>query len=260
MKRASQAVTPAPVKKSGGILKDIPGPKDAWMLYCFVLTICIPNFLLSTFGELAAPTDSTPRSDLASGIKTPEQQRAWREKIGLLSFIAALMTVVGYITFGFTETVCGRPPNRFHSGFIDTGSVIIHGFDYDFSRFNHPKTATFFPNSSTNPLFEGNWGAAGNDISFMFQKVNQHCLGIVTKASNSSITGDNGEVDWYFPCNIYNQHGTSGQNFTNYESPTTCHITATARNDLATLHPQGQVYYTWDDVANPSRNLAVFES
>jgi chitin synthase len=180
--------------------------------------------------------------------------------MGLLSLVAVLMTAVGYLTFGFTETVCGRPPTRFHSGSIDTGSVIIHGFDYDLSKFNHPKTANVFQNGSTNPLFEGNWDVAGNDISFMFQKVNQKCLGIVTKASNSTISGDNGNVDWYFPCNVYSQHGDSQTNFTNYGSSETCHITSTARNDLATLHPQGQVYYTWDDVKNSQRNLAVFES
>lgn len=31
-------------------LPDIPGPKDPWMIYCYVLTICIPGFLLKTFG------------------------------------------------------------------------------------------------------------------------------------------------------------------------------------------------------------------
>jgi len=27
-----------------------PGPKDAWMIYCWMLTCCIPPFLLSAFG------------------------------------------------------------------------------------------------------------------------------------------------------------------------------------------------------------------
>lgn len=27
-----------------------PGPKDSWMIYCWILTCCIPPFLLSTFG------------------------------------------------------------------------------------------------------------------------------------------------------------------------------------------------------------------
>jgi chitin synthase len=46
---------------------------------------------------------------------------------------------------------------------------------------------------------------------------------------------------------------------TAYEASTNCHITSTARKDVSRLHPKGQVFYTWDDVSNPSRNLAVFE-
>ena len=29
---------------------------------------------------------------------------------------------------------------------------------------------------------------------------------------------------------------------------------------LAAMKPEGQVYYTWDDVQDPNRNLVVFES
>ena len=32
-----------------------PGPKDAWMIYCWILTCCIPPFLLSTFGTSSNP-------------------------------------------------------------------------------------------------------------------------------------------------------------------------------------------------------------
>jgi len=169
-----------------------------------------------------------------------------------------LMTGVGFLTFGFTEVVCGKPPNRFHGGSIDTASVIIHGYDYDFSHFNHPKVGAF--DGHSNPLFEGNWNAAGNDISFLFQKTNGPCQGIITKASNSTITGKNNQLDWYFPCNIYNQHGTSGVNLTGYEGKTNCHLTSQARTQLAKITPMGQVYYSWDDLKNPKRNLAVYES
>ncbi|KAI0756168.1 chitin synthase-domain-containing protein [Daedaleopsis nitida] len=241
-KPSTGAAVPSDAPKSGGWLSDIgPGPKDAWYIYCYISTCFIPPFLLNT-----------------CGIRTPEQQRAWREKMGLLYIIFSLMAVVGFITFGFTEVVCGTQPNRFQTGTIDTASVIIHGYDYDFSKFNHPQVGNF--NGKTNPLFEGNWGAAGADISFLFQNVNQNCRGFITKASNSDITGDNGDVNWYFPCNIYNQYGTSGVNITNYEKDTTCHATSKARSMLASMQPQGQVYYTWDNIRNSSRNLAVFES
>ncbi|KAI0001725.1 chitin synthase-domain-containing protein [Russula vinacea] len=211
-------------------LGNIPGPHDGWVTYCYLLTAC---------------------------IRSPEQQRAWREKMGLISLIVFLMAGVGFLTFGFTEVVCGKPPNRFHGGFIDTGSVIIHGYDYDFSHFTHPKVGPF--DGHSNPLFEGNWNAAGNDLSFLFQDTNGPCQGIITKASNSSITGNKGQLDWYFPCNIYNQHGTSGVNLTGYESNINCHVNSQAREQLAKLSPMGQVYYSWDDVKSTSRNLAVYQ-
>lgn len=94
--------------------------------------------------------------------------------MGLLSIIAVLMAGVGFLTFGFTEAVCGKPPNRFHSGQIENASVIIHGYDYDFSHFKHPATQNVF-NGQTNPLLQGNWNVAGADISFMFQITNENC-------------------------------------------------------------------------------------
>ena len=94
----------------------------------------------------------------------------------------------------------------------------------------------------------------------MFQKVNGRCKGFFSAAGNSSIPSTGGDLEWYFPCNVYNQFGTSGANQTNYNSATTCHVPSNDRNLLAKLKPEGQVYYTWDDVKNPNRNLAVFES
>lgn len=178
--------------------------------------------------------------------------------MGLLSIILVLMAGVGFLTFGFTEAVCGTPPNRYASGSIENASVIIHGYDYDFSDFDHPAVGNF--DGKTNPLFTGNWGAAGADLSFLFQNANENCRTLITKAANSTISGSNGNVDWYFPCNIYNQFGTSPTNSTNYGQPTTCHVQSGTRAQLANMQPLGQVFYTWDQVRNPSRNLAVFES
>ncbi|KAI0673927.1 glycosyltransferase family 2 protein [Trametes maxima] len=241
-KKSTTSTPAAEASSSRGCLSNIgPGPKDSWYIYCYLITCFIPGFVLSTFG-----------------IRTPEQQRAWREKIGLLFIICCLMAIVGFITFGFTEVVCGTQPNRFQSGTIDTASVIIHGYDYDFSKFNHPAVGPF--NGKTNPLFEGGYGAAGADISFLFQNVNQNCRQFMKKAANSSISGSDGSLDWYFPCNVYNQYGTSGVNLTGYDSGTFCHASSKARSQLANLKPQGQVYYTWDNIHNSTRNLAVYES
>ncbi|KAF9469532.1 glycosyltransferase family 2 protein [Collybia nuda] len=249
-KRPQSTLSPAPnqppeMKKRGCYTG--PGPSGPWMMYCWIITACVPPFVMNT-----------------CGIRSPEQQRAWREKMGLISLILVLMAGVGFLTFGFTESVCGKPPNRFHGGaigddFIGNSSVVIHGYDYDFSKFKHPKTNTMF-NGDSNPVLDGSWGLAGNDASFLFQKVNQQCLGVITKAPSSSITGSGTQLDWYFPCNVFDQYGVKGPNITNYEQNTNCHTTSLAKTQFSALKPQGQVYYTWNDVANPKRNLAVFES
>lgn len=179
--------------------------------------------------------------------------------MGLISAILTLMAGVGFLTFGFTDAVCSSPPNRYLAGTIENGSVIIHGYDYDFSNFKHPIAGTTF-NGNTNPLFTGGWGLAGNDASFMFQKTNQNCLGIITKGTTPGISGSGDELDWYFPCNIYSQFGKSPVNTTGTTSNTNCHISPAAHTSFnSLLKPLGQVYYTWDMVADPSRNLAVFE-
>jgi chitin synthase len=201
---------------------------------------------------------ATYPSSLPAGILSPEQQRAWREKMGLIGIILLLMAGVGFLTFGFTESVCGTPPRRFHAGQIANNSVVIHGFDYDFSKFKHPRAGTTF-NGQTNPLLEGNWKLAGNDASFLFQKVNRNCLGLITKAPNSTITGSGNTLNWYFPCNIFSQSGPANVNLTGYEASTNCHVNLKPGTTLTNVK-QGQVYYTWDDVKSPSRNLAVYES
>lgn len=197
-------------------------------------------------------------------MRTPEQQRAWREKIGLISIIFGLMAGVGFITFGFTEVVCGTPSNTFHGGAIGndnigTSSVTINGYDYDFSNFKHPAAGSTF-NGSTNPLITGGWNLGGNDASFLFQKVNQNCFGLITRASGSSINGTGDTLDWYFPCNVKSQYGTTSPNTTGYDSSTNCHFLPAALTDFSEMTRQGQVYYTWDDVKSTNRSLAVFET
>ncbi|KAJ7678907.1 glycosyltransferase family 2 protein [Mycena polygramma] len=224
-----------------------PGPKGPWMLYCYLLTCFVPVSAMA-----------------ACGLRTREQQRAWREKMGLVAIILLSMAGVGFFTFGFTDAVCGTPANRYHGGAIGTGfigaaSVVINGYDYDFSTFKHPASGSAF-DGTTNPLYTGGWDLGGNDASFLFQKVNQNCLGLITRASSSNITATGDVLGWYFPCNVRSQYGTTSPNTTSYDSSTNCHTSSTARSDLSALKPQGQVYFTWSDVRNTSRNLAVFES
>jgi chitin synthase len=162
------------------------------------------------------------------------------------------------LTFGFTQTVCGTPGNRVHGGEISTGSLIINGFTYDLSTWNHPAVGVF--NGSQNPLYTEPWNAAGKDASFMFQNVNKHCFGLITKAEGSSVADDaTGALGWYFPCNLRGQNGTANVDATNATSAYTCHIGNGARDQYDKLPKSGSIYYTWDDVHDPRRNLVVYQ-
>ncbi|KAJ7432623.1 hypothetical protein B0H11DRAFT_2260336 [Mycena galericulata] len=111
---------------------------------------------------------------------------------------------------------------------------------------------------TTDRLFVGGWNLAGNAASFLFQNVNRHYLGQMTKSNTSQITGTGEALDWYFACNIYSQYGTTMPNTTAYGAATNCHVTV--KGQLTTVPPQGQVYCTWDDVRNGSRSLALLSS
>lgn len=159
------------------------------MIYCNIITCCCPNFLLSCFG-----------------IKSPERARAWREKIGMLGIIAVLMGGVGFLTFGFTQSVCGKPPLRYKAGSVEGGMMIFHGKAYDMDKFQHVGAPGI--SAGTNPLYSL-FNTGGKDGSFLFQNVNQHCKGIITPAQGTGIPVQGDNLGWYFPCNVYNQFGTS---------------------------------------------------
>ena len=52
-----------------------------WVTYCYLLTACIPPFLLRSCGECSLSSIML-RLTLCKGIRSPEQQHAWREKNG----------------------------------------------------------------------------------------------------------------------------------------------------------------------------------
>ncbi|CEL54318.1 chitin synthase [Rhizoctonia solani AG-1 IB] len=220
-----------------------PGPKDCWFMYCYILTCCVPKFLLSS-----------------CGIRTPEQQRAWREKMGLIAIIMSLMGAVGFITFGFTQTVCSKPPPRVKNGEIESGSLIIHGYAYDLANWTHPRAGSYF-DGNTSPLYAGVLPSGGMDASFLFQNPNENCAGLLTVPSGSGISVNGGYPNWVFPCNIFNQYGTTPQNLTGYTNRLLCHTGSGSRPLLDTLKDKRSVvYYDWSQVMNTSRNLAVYES
>jgi chitin synthase len=220
-------------------------PPSLWNVYCAIITFWCPDAVLRCFGKPAKA-----------------QQRAWREKMGLISIILAICAAVGYLTFGFTQTVC--PPGasaRTRVNQVGNGSMIFHGKAVDLTTSHHP-LARGIPENA-NVLFDlpdikyGGW-----DGSMLFQSVNGACQGLITKVPGSDVpTDSDGNLGWYFPCYAYKQDGSSPPNFTTpIYSGYSCHTSKLARQNFYGLKTQGDVYYTWDDIRNSSRNLMVFGS
>ncbi|ODV88524.1 glycosyltransferase family 2 protein [Tortispora caseinolytica NRRL Y-17796] len=220
--------------------KEHPSMPSPWLLYCNIITFFIPGSLLKLFG-----------------MPNKAQQSAWREKIGLISVIIVIAALVGFLTFGFTESVCRANEVRIRNGDINTGYLIIHGRAYDLTRSSHPG-APGIP-SGANVLYPP-VNAGGMDASFLFQNVNGACKGLITPKADSTIpSNSDGDVAWYFPCKLRDQSGTTPVNHTfEYYPGYACHLSETGRNAYYDLKVTGEVYFTWEDIADPNRDLIVY--
>ena len=220
-------------------------PPSLWNVYCAIITFWAPGAILACFGKPAKA-----------------QQRAWREKIGLISIIILICTFVGFLTFGFTQAVCGAPAQNMRVNQVGVDSMIFHGSAYNLNNMRHPG-ADSIPDG-TNPLYDLPHKYGGQDGSFMFQNVNGACKGLITAADGSDVPKDDyGGLAWYFPCVAYNQDGSSKPpvNSSDPYLGYSCHLTGPARQAFyspSILRSSGDVSFTWDDVKNTSRNLTVF--
>lgn len=220
---------------------DAVKPPSLWNVYCAIVTFWCPDFILKCVGKPAKA-----------------QQRAWREKMGLISIILFIMACVGFLTFGFTAVVCGTPGVRLRINHVDSGYMIFHGSAYELSQSKHPAAKGI--TAGSNVLFDLPEKHGGQDGSFLFQNVNGKCKGLITRSENSDVpTNSDNDLAWYFPCRTFNQDGSSTPNKTwPYYLGYSCHTIADARTSFYSLKNSGDVYFTWDDIKNNSRNLMVY--
>jgi len=222
--------------------QDVIKPPSLWNVYCAIVTFWCPDFILRIFGKAARA-----------------QQRAWREKMGLISIIFLIMGFVGFLTFGFTAVVCGTPALRLRVNEVGGGYMIFHGTAYDLTRSKHPAARGI--SYKANVLYDLPEKHGGQDGSFLFQNVNGKCKDYITLAPNSDVpTNAAKDLAWYFPCTTFNQDGSTVVNTSiPYYLGYSCHTIGGARDDFYNkLGSAGDVYFTWDDIKNNSRNLVVY--
>ena len=216
-----------------------------WGTYCHLITFWCPDFFLRCFGKVQKA-----------------QQRAWREKMGLISLILLICLFVGFLTFGFTAAVCpAGSQTRLRINQVGPGYLIIHGQAYDLTRSKHPYARGITDGANVLYLEPPLDHLGGNDVSFMFQNVNGNCKDLITRVPGSPNppADDNGNLGWYFPCQPFHQDGSSQPNTTQpYYMGWACHLSTTGRQAYYTLKASSDVYFTWEDVKNSSRNLAVW--
>ena len=201
-------------------------PLSAWRFYCYVITWFIPRSLMKL-----------------CGMKTKDRRLAWREKIGLLSIILYIGILVTYLTFGLSSTLCNYSRERLSFEDVSPMVVVINGKTYPYeSNYNTDvEYVTVTDDSLVGPSKYG-----GTDISFQFQNVNGNCHGLIMPKENCTIPRDSDDnLAWYFPC--------TGESIISQ-----CHLSETTRSQFYDLESEADIFYTWQQLKNDSRNLIVY--
>lgn len=210
-----------------------------WKLYCYVLTFWAPGPLMSLFG-----------------LKTKDRQYAWREKMGLISIILVIGCIIGFLTFGFTRATCTNLTARLKPQDLSSSYMVINGRAYDLSSSSHPAAEGI--DADTNVLYPP-INAGGKDGSLLFQNVNGNCKGLIKPKQDSTIPFQGEEMAWYMPCKIMELDGSSTPNFTfDHYNGYACHTSSYARKTFYGLKVEGDLYYTWEAIANSTRDLIVY--
>ncbi|KAI8065942.1 chitin synthase-domain-containing protein [Gongronella butleri] len=204
-----------------------------WTVTTWIMTWWAPPFLLRTFG-----------------LHDPLMQTAWREKVALVQIIVAMCGIVGFLTFGFNATICGRQPSRIRPDNVQPDHVIISGRAYDLKTFRHPTPFNNIPGSGDLQEI----GVGGKDLSFLFQPVNYNCKDILKPLQPDD---ERGNVINYFPC-VPIDLQKPAVNGTDNPERKGCHISQKSRRALRRLQVVGDVYFNWTDIQKPGTSLVAF--
>ncbi|KAL0145798.1 chitin synthase [Mucor lusitanicus] len=217
--QSSYANVPKDTDRSDASKKSKRRPANCWTTTSWVLTWWAPPFMLRTFGVL-------------------------------VQVIIFLCAIVGFLTFGFNATVCGRQANRIRPTGVEYNHIVISGRAFDLKSFRHPTPVIDMPGSGD--LQE--LGVGGRDLSFLFQTVNYNCKGILKPIQADD---ENGNVANYFPCVSLDRYNPK-VNATDNPQRNGCHISTKSRLALRRLDVVGDVYYNWTDIQKPGTSLVAF--
>ncbi|KAJ1932716.1 Chitin synthase, class 3, partial [Linderina macrospora] len=207
-----------------------------WQTYCRVVTFYAPGRVLKCFG-----------------MPQKEVQKAWREKMGLVTIIILIMGCIAFLTFGFQQVLCGLSgkQTRIKWNEVGNGYVVVQGRAYDITKFQHEKATPWTGLENANLMGEPA-NAGGKDLSFLFQNPNSNCRGVLSY--DQSLGDDSGNAVKVFPCVYINQ--TDAINPAQIPNDQGCHNTAAGRRALRNL-PNTPIQYSWKDV-HTQPNLVVF--
>ncbi|KAG0296057.1 Chitin synthase, class 3 [Dissophora globulifera] len=218
---------------------------SAWVIYFNAITCCFPAALLSS-----------------CGMGTLEIQRAWREKVALVSLILVMVLAVAFLTFGLQQALCqDEQSGKFVAGSRPT-EVIIAGKGYYFqaSDWMHPPINKDISLDPVDIMNVPTYGVKGMDASFLFQNQNAGaCSGLITRTTPAA-DNDN-QANLFFPCITRSIVDYTPVNTTVDKSGVGCHLAAADRSAFTSLTSMynSPAYYTWDNITNSDRNLFAYD-
>ncbi|KAG0075031.1 Chitin synthase, class 3, partial [Podila epicladia] len=248
-----------PKRKTIADIKNLKNPlkkekrewPSKWIIYYNAITCCFPAAILGKCG----------------GMHTAEIQRAWREKIALVSLIVFMVGAVAFLTFGLQQALCQDE----QSGKFVAGSrqqdVIVNGMGYYFNAqdsgngepvWMHPALNKNLSTENIDIMNDPESAAKGMDASFLFQDSASACEGLITRSAPTAPT-DN-QAQYIFPCVMRAIDGSTPPGTIPKIGPA-CHTPAADReswNNLKSLY-NAPAYYTWGNITNPDRNLFAYD-
>ncbi|KAF9337860.1 Chitin synthase, class 3 [Podila minutissima] len=223
---------------------------SSWIMYYNAITCCFPAALLRS-----------------CGMHTHEIQKAWREKIALVSLVILMVLAVAFLTFGLQKALCkDESTGKFVAGSPDTATgMIVNGMGYYFNSkdeggagvvWTHPAIATNISSERVDIMSDPTFGASGKDASFLFQNpTGGACSDLITRIAPPDVEGD-----YYFPCKLRDIFGTTPPNMSVDRGIIGCHTKVRGQwNALARSAPIAPAYYTWENITRGDRNLFAFD-